>query len=79
MPDELVRWNDLLYYFTETHPQTVAHVVEHQVTAKVIYLGNVFEIRPMPGPFLEHIADSYGVDIYGPAFLHPVPNPIVTL
>lgn len=72
MPNDLVRWNDLLNYFYTVHPQTIEYVLDNQDRAKVRFCGNDFEIRPRPG-------NLAAVDIYGPAFLAQVPESIVVL
>lgn len=72
MPNDLVRWNDLLNYFSTVNPRTVDHVLETRCTAKVQFNGMIFEIRPRPG-------HPHAVDIYGPAILFPSECPVVVL
>lgn len=79
----LVKWSELAETFYTLFPVTISDVLnsDHAMTAKVRYVGQVFEIRPVLAPHFgatRCVFSIVGIEIWGPAHINQFPSPVST-
>lgn len=57
--NNLVNWPDFRRTFESIYPNTIRDALDNHLTAKVLFLGHAFEIRPLK--------DRDDFEIWGPA------------